>query len=507
MGRAAGLLFRLVTAALAAGNSVIIALAVYNWAMTERFSLSAPWREALLISGVAVICCGVGSLLLLAVLSALGRLRPLSRWSAAAIGGLLFWLAPSALLLHFGPGLLAIPAGIVAGAILFGARSDAQAGGLPGKLAFACGLLLWLGLLLMPAREAWQDYQLASQPASKSLLGERIMGGIAFGSELWLYNQGGKAVSYRLTDWRPTLRSSSGVAALASARGTLVALVAPAFDWRADHQPAGRFRLASYSHGGWAYGRWQSYPADERPLALALHSGRSMILGPKNLYSMGSSSGSVGVLPLSQAIEPWGQFVTAVTGDGSMYVGINRGEWGGGLLRVKLSTGEVRTVDEPEDQELCSGPLNSACDPVTGLVPDPMRSGCVFASVGLSHMMWHGRVLRVCGDQMETIFEAEVLPIGERVRRAFSSRARSFPPQTEPVFALAPAKGGFWAVTPRALYHWRQGTVDRAAFPSLEHVDGLAVSKAIPGLVLATTDANAAVSLSGVTPLAFATDK
>ena len=507
MGRSRTLLIRLVVATLAAGSSLIVALAVYYWAMTERFSLNVPWQKLLLIHGVAVIYCAVGSLLLLALLSVFGRFRPLSRWTAATIGGLLFWLAPSALLLHLGPGLLALPAGMVAGAVLFGTRSDAPAGGLPGKIALACGLLVWLGLLLMPAREAWKENKLARQPATKSLLGERVMGGAAFGSELWLFNQDGKAVSFRLADWRPTLRSSSGVAALGSAGKSMVALIAPAFDWRADHQPAGRFRLASYSQGGWAYGGWQDYSAGERPLALAVLSDRSIILGPKKLYSVQSDTGSVAVLPLSQAIKSGGEFVTAVTGDGSMYVGINAGEFGGGLLRVRLSTGEVTNVEKRQDKELCSGPLNSACDPVTGLVPDLNRSGCVFASVGLSHWEWHGRVLRICGDRVETVFEAKVLPVGERIRRAFSSRARSFPPQTEPVFALAPAKDGFWAVTPRALYKWRQGTVDRTAFPSLDPVHGLAVSKAVPGLVVTTTDANAAASLSGVTPLVFATDQ
>ena len=504
MGRAPRVLIRLVFATFAAGSSVIVALAAFNWAMTERFSLNAPWRESLLISAVAVICCAVGSLVLLAVLSATNHFRPLRRWTAAGIGGLLFWLAPSALLLHLGPGLLALPAGIIAGFILF-SGSNAPFRRPAGKVAFACGLLLWVGLLATPAREAWKENQLARQPASKSLLGSRVMGGAAFGSELWLFNQSGKAVSFRLTDWRPTMRSLSGVAALATTGKIMVALIAPALNWRADHQPAGRFRLSSYSGSGWSNSGWQTYSVDERPLALALGSSGPLILGPRKLYRVQSSGRPLAVLPLSQAIEPWGHFVIAVTGDDTMYVGINRGEWGGGLLRINLSTGEVTTVDKRQDNDLCSGPLNTQCDPVTGLVPDPKRSGCVFASVGLSHMMWHGSVLRVCGLRVEKVFEAEVLPVGERIRRAFSSHARSFPPQTEPVFALAPAADGFWAVTPRALYHWRQGAVDRTPFPSLKQVQGLAISKAVPGLVVATTDANAADSLSGVTPLVFAT--
>jgi len=505
VGRVPKIISRLVFATFAGGSSVIATLAVFNWAMTEQLGLNAPWREALFISAAAVICCAIGSLLLLAVLSAANCFRPLRRWTAASLGGLLFWLTSSALLLHLGPGLLALPAGIIAGFILFGVRSDARIFQPAGKFAFACGLLLWLGLLVAPAREAWKESQLAGRPAPKSLLGSRVMGGAAFGSELWLFNQDGKTVSFRLTDWHPTIRSSSGVTALATTGKTIFALIAPVFDGRADHQPAGQFRLSSYSRGGWSDSSWQRYAIDERPLALALDSSRPVILGPKNLYLGQSRGDPLAVRSLSQAIEPWGQFVTAVTGDDTMYVGINRGEWGGGLLRIRLSTGLVTAVDKRQDTDLCSGPMNSQCDPVTGLVPDLKRPGCVFASVGLSHMMWHGRVLRVCGDRVETVFEAELMPVGERIRRIFSSHARSFPPETEPVFALAPVADGFWAVTPRALYHWRQGTVDRTPFPSLKQVQGLAISKAVPGLVISTTDANAAVSLSGVTPLVFAT--
>lgn len=489
----------------AAACSTVILLALFNWAMTERFYLAPSWTESLSVSAVAIGFCAVGSLIFLAIMSLVNRLRPITRWAAAALGGTLFWLAPSMLAMRPGAGLLTLPAGVIVGLLLW--RSTPNAVRQPAIIALSCGLLIWLTLLVIPAAEAWRESKLVQQPARKSLLGSRVMGGATLGPDLWLFNQSGKAVSFRFADWQPTLRARSGVAALATGGSSIWALLAPPFDWRLDHQPAARFRLASFVGGRWLYSPWKNYAVDERPLALVVGRTKTIILGPKRLYFLQRDGTPVTTRPLSIPIEAWGQFVATVIGPDTMYVGINRGEWGGGLRRINLATGEVAPVDRRGEKHLCSGPLSTECDPVTGLIVDPNKPNCVFASVGLSHMMWHGRVLRVCGDRVETVFEAQVLPIGKRIERALSRRAREFPPQSEPVFALAPAPGGFWAVTPRALYRWERGKVDRHRFPDLKQIHGLAVSQSIPGLVIVTTDANAAVSLSGFTPLVFAAKK
>jgi hypothetical protein len=50
----------------------------------------------------------------------------------------------------------------------------------------------------------------------------------------------------------------------------------------------------------------------------------------------------------------------------SIYVGFNVGEWGGGLQRVDLKTGAVADIERRDTKDLCAGPLNRECDPVTG---------------------------------------------------------------------------------------------------------------------------------------------
>jgi len=48
----------------------------------------------------------------------------------------------------------------------------------------------------------------------------------------------------------------------------------------------------------------------------------------------------------------------------SIYVGVNRGEWGGGLQRVDVQTGVVTNVERRDTKDLRGGPLTSDCDPV-----------------------------------------------------------------------------------------------------------------------------------------------
>jgi hypothetical protein len=187
-----------------------------------------------------------------------------------------------------------------------------------------------------------------------------------------------------------------------------------------------------------------------------------------------------------------------------LYVGINQGEWGGGLRRINLTSGAVVNIERRIGSNICAGPLNTDCDPVTGLARDDEHPGCLLASVGLSHLMWHGRVVRICGQKIETIFDAPILPIGVRIHRALSEKERRKTLDTEPVFGLMTAPGGFWALTPRSIYRWERGRVEARSLSNPENINGIVVSRSVEGLLAIYTDANAIRSLSGYTPLLFA---
>jgi hypothetical protein len=185
---------------------------------------------------------------------------------------------------------------------------------------------------------------------------------------------------------------------------------------------------------------------------------------------------------------------TPLAGD-SVYLGFNNGEWGGGLQRVELRTGVVTNVERRDTKELCAGPLNSACDPVTGVIPDPRNKDCILAAVGLVHMFSHGRILRVCGKDASLIFEkTHTLDVlnGHELK------------VTEAFFGLTLATdGGFWAITSEKLYHFgADGTEkEECALPELKPVSGIYLSRELPGVIVVRTDTNWAVSVSGYTPI------
>ncbi len=185
------------------------------------------------------------------------------------------------------------------------------------------------------------------------------------------------------------------------------------------------------------------------------------------------------------------QYSLARTTAGDLYVGENSGEFGGGLVRISPATGASVRVDRRDTRDLCAGPLNSQCDPVTAVIADPTDRRCVVASIGLRHMLEHGRVLRVCGAEVSVIAE---LPCAGWKQGQL--------PCTLGVFGLASDNGGFWASSGPRLLHFRGLTMDgERPVPPLHRVGAFSASTAVPGLLVLSTTLNARASLSGPTIL------
>jgi hypothetical protein len=162
---------------------------------------------------------------------------------------------------------------------------------------------------------------------------------------------------------------------------------------------------------------------------------------------------------------------------------------------VDLHSGTVTDIERRDTKELCAGPLNSDCDPVTAVIPDPQNKDCVLAAVGLVHMMSHGNILRVCGASVSLVFE--------KVDMVDDFRGGKMA-ETEAFFGLVPAEDGrFWGITSGALYRFAPDGTNKEehALPKLERVSGFSMSRELPGVIVLRTDANWAVSVSGYTPL------
>lgn len=482
-----------VIAAFGAAIAHLLTEAFYHWSMTESFIAAYHYSEIIALIGVAVIGGFLGVLILNATMLVARRFKRDRRWLPILIATCIFCLVPMLLLRSAGIALLNLPMAIVAGWLWRRThRGENMDGRSRRSLLFERGA--WTAAILLagmavvpPALASWRDEQAYLDPTSKpaSLLGPRIMGGAIHGGELWLFNIQGVAASYRLSDWHPTRRAEQ-VADLKIDGNDIWILRAPPLQRRA-HQPAGYFTAARFRDGRWYSFPEARYDIDARPIAFAMKDGRPIVIDRNAIHLLSADGKTWTSRKLDKSIEARGETSSAFGDSDTLYLGFNEGEWGGGILRIRIGSGATKAVGQH--------------DTVTGLITDKDRPGCVLAAIGLSHFMWHGRIARICGDKVELVFERQILPIGVRIERMLSERKRSFPPQTEPIFGIVASRDGYWAVSPRGLYRKTAAGIERHDFPDLEEKQGLSVSTSLPGLAVVSTDVNAARSLSGDTPM------
>ncbi len=89
-----------------------------------------------------------------------------------------------------------------------------------------------------------------------------------------------------------------------------------------------------------------------------------------------------------------------------LYLGYDQGEWGGGLERIDLSSGQLDVIQKKSfGGPHCMRPLDPECDPVTDLTVAPWNSACVVATIARAYS--GGRVLEICGDNVRRLYFAQ----------------------------------------------------------------------------------------------------
>ena len=199
---------------------------------------------------------------------------------------------------------------------------------------------------------------------------------------------------------------------------------------------------------------------------------------------------------LSQQIRTGTVTSTHVTPE-HVFVGVNAGEWGGGLRRIDRKTGRVSQI-EKAGKDLCEGPLNTACDPVNAITDDPWKPGCVLAAIGLVHFSPHGRIVQVCGNDVRRIY---FRGLGNaRPRKPTEHDDEPF--ETEAFFGIARAGMQIVAVGVDGIYRFdAAGPPLRTPLPSFEPIGGIEVSFATADVILVLTGINQRRSISGNVPL------
>jgi hypothetical protein len=181
-----------------------------------------------------------------------------------------------------------------------------------------------------------------------------------------------------------------------------------------------------------------------------------------------------------------------------VFVGINAGEWGGGLRRIDRRTGKVTVIEKNSMGGLCGGPLNTSCDPVNGIADEPWKPGCVAIAIGLVHFSPHGRIVEVCKDEVRRIYFKDFGNSGPRNEQ----RQGDEPFKTVAFFSLVRAGNELMAAGIDGVYRF-DGTANPKVIPlpKFEVIGQVGVSFDLPDVVLVLTAINQRRSMSGNIPL------
>ncbi|OYW81486.1 MAG: hypothetical protein B7Z26_05020 [Asticcacaulis sp. 32-58-5] len=165
---------------------------------------------------------------------------------------------------------------------------------------------------------------------------------------------------------------------------------------------------------------------------------------------------------------------SAVTGLGTLlsgaYVGMDAGEWGGGLHRIDRSTSEVITIGPKNGK--CGDVLYPECDAVTGVAPIPWKPDCVAVTTGKAHLStMRGALIEVCGTEVRVMLQKEYQPAPPIKPDA------QYPVGHVPFLGVYTKGDVLTALTASHAYEFRDGNLtDERPLPPREILGGVSVS-------------------------------
>ena len=205
--------------------------------------------------------------------------------------------------------------------------------------------------------------------------------------------------------------------------------------------------------------------------AAADNNGIVVLTSDRVIESVGDKERSV---RLSRAIGR-GEVSSMLLNFGQVHIGLNAGEWGGGVERVDRSTGEVTDIRGDASGGLCAGSPKEGCYAVDNLATEPWNRRCIVASIGF----WiaessTGKIVEICGKQVRPLYfrRSNGDPAGPKDGAA---EAQLF--STVGFFSLAVSDGALWAASNGDLYRIdAQGNAQIYSLPRFANVGGMQVS-------------------------------
>ncbi|RDD81529.1 hypothetical protein DVJ77_10130 [Dyella tabacisoli] len=197
---------------------------------------------------------------------------------------------------------------------------------------------------------------------------------------------------------------------------------------------------------------------------------------------------------------PHGPVSSSYADQASVYVGINAGEWGGGLFRIDVASGQSIHIDLGGKEQSCQKAKNPVCGPVTGIAAMPGKPGCIAVSVGLVHFMTSGGIAELCGDYASRFYvQGFTSSLWASLAKRQSEKGSL---ETVAFFGVVADNDKLLGVAVGHVYAFDgHGKATENELPSMKLVGGIRVSFSHAGLVFVMTDINQRRSVSGPVPM------
>lgn len=336
------------------------------------------------------------------------------------------------------------------------------------------------------AAEAAEEKREEEAPSSDSMISQAVFSA----GRLWLLTDGGRLSSLAESDSASRAEDPGGfVVDLCRGRDGPVVLTS-------DGKASTLLTVKRFSDGHWVTGPGVRRQRDGY-VGMACATEGEIVLTSRRLIQPGPEE--TAELRLSSDLRRARVRPSFLVTPDDLYVGLNAGEWGGGLRRIDRSTGRVSVLERNATGELCDGPLNTACDPVNGIAPIPWKPGCVAAAVGLIHMMAHGRIVEICGSRIALLYTRPGEGLSPEKRAAVEAGSSS---DSTAFFGIVQIGASLLAAGHDGLYRFNgPGAPDYRHLPRFRRVGDVLVSFELPDAILVITRINQRASVSGGAPL------
>lgn len=345
-----------------------------------------------------------------------------------------------------------------------------------------------IGLLLAATVAAVAIWSESKHLRDENAYMQPVVRAVFADERLWLLLIDGTLASMSQTDSTVGPVALKGkVQDICKSKDRLIAVVTDADD---------RWLVQEHSSGDWSVKATISADG-EVPVALACPDQTDQIIIVTNRRLVTVQEGGTRSVRLAGEVQSGLVNAVAFAEGGKVWVGLNAGEWGGGLWRIDVKSGTVEAVERNRSGDLCGGPLNGGCDPVNGITSAPWDRSCVVAAIGLVHFMSHGRLIEVCDTDIRRIYFKPLAPQPPR-----GTLDDGEPSSTVAFYGLARSGRTVWAVGLDGLYGFSgEREPEFRPLPKFENRAGYLVSFEVPGVVLVMTGANQRAALSGSVPI------